>query len=136
MSCCPSSLMKKFLGVFFLAIGVVMLWNYSGVMQMVMDEGNRARAMAPFLHEYLVMFVGYTWPFVALFIGVSYLTCFKKCWASMLLYAYMLTFVLGHMWAGNMQTATFALLVVTFAAITKCASSMGMMMCEMGGKKK
>ena len=130
MKCCPSWIMKKFIGLFFLAIGVVMLMNYQATLQMVMDEGARARAMVPFLHEYLIMVVGYAWPVVATLIGLSYLFCFKKCWATKLIYLFMLIFVLGHMWAGNMQLATWALLVAVFVSITKCASTMGMM-CEM-----
>ena len=136
MNGCPSHLMKKFIGLFFLASGLVMLMNYDAVVQMVMAEGAKAQVMVPYLHDYLLMAVGYTWPVVATLIGLSYLFCFKKCWATALIYLYMLIFVLGHMWAGNLVGATWALAIVILVSVTKCVSSMGMMMCEMGGKKK
>lgn len=102
-----------------------------------MSEGAKAQAMVPYLHNNLLMLVGYTWPVVATLIGLSYLFCFKKCWATKLIYLYMLIFVLGHMWAGNLVGATWALAVALFVAVTKVASSVGMVMCEMnGGKKK
>ncbi|MGE3279296.1 MAG: hypothetical protein AB7J40_05980 [Candidatus Altimarinota bacterium] len=131
--------MKKFVGAFFLLSGLAMLMNYQAVVQMVMAEGATARAMVPYLHDYLLMAVGYTWPVVATLIGLSYLFCFKKCWATKLIYIYMLIFVLGHMWAGNLVGATWALAVALFVAVTKVASSVGGMMCTMegmNGKKK
>lgn len=131
MRCCPSWPMKIFIGLFFLLSGVAMLMNYDAVVQMVMAEGAKAQAMVPYLHNNLLMAIGYSWPVVATLIGLSYLFCFKKCWATKLIYLYMLIFVLGHMWAGNLLGATWALAVVIMVSVTKCASAMGMMMCEM-----
>jgi hypothetical protein len=131
--------MKMFIGLFFLLSGVVMLMNFEGIVAMVMAEGAKAQVMVPYLHNTLLMAVGYSWPVVATLIGLSYLFCFKKCWATKLIYIYMLIFVLGHMWAGNLVGASWAMLIVLFVAVTKVASSVGGMMCTMegmNGKKK
>jgi len=126
---CASWLMCKFLGVFLLLVGVVALLNYQGTVDMVMVEGQKAMAMVPFLNEIMFQLVAYTWPIAATLIGLSLLTCYKKCWAVMLLMTYMLIFLLGHMWAGNMLLAGFALLLALFTGVMKGMCGLGMM-CE------
>ena len=121
---CTSWLMSKFLGIYLLAVGVVSLMNYNGTVEMVMAEGAKAQAMAPFLHDYLIMLVGYTWPVAATLIGLCLLAGYKRCWAVTAIFVYMLTFVLGHMWAGNMLLAGFALLLVTFTSLMKLSCAM------------
>ncbi len=108
-------MMCKFLGAYLLIAGLNMLLNYQGSVDFMMAAAGKPgmAALHP-LSDVLTMAVAYSWPIVKPLIGLSFLLCMKKCWATMALYVYLLFFLLGHMMAGDMTGGTFVMVTTLF----------------------
>jgi hypothetical protein len=125
--------MAKFLGVIMLGLGLNMLFTYTGSAAYMMGVAGKMSTTFGSLWPIVEVFsniVAYTWPIVATLIGLSYLTCYKKCIASCVFLCYLALFSLAHLWTGDMTGAIWDVLVALFVCVMKGMHGMGMM-CEM-----
>jgi len=129
-----SWMMCKFLGALLLALGINMLFTYTGSVNYMMGVANNMpfTGMVGTAAEIVSQVVAWSWPVVATLVGLSLLTCFRKCWATTVLVAYLFLFVLSKLWTGDIPGATWDLLVVIYVMMMTAYCGMGMM-CE---KKK
>lgn len=121
-----SWMLSKFLGVFLLLVGIKMLMDYSGSVSFMMAVSDAVQfgALTP-LTDLLGQLVAYTWPIVAGLIGLSLLACYKKCWAISIFMLYLLLFALAHLWTGDITGASFDLLFVIIASMSKVCCGFG-----------
>ena len=128
---CTSWLMYKFMGVLMLALGGYMLGHYSSTVTYMMSVGAKLDVgMLVPIANLVSQLVSYTWPVFATLIGLSYLTCFKRCWATCVFMTFLLLFSIAHMWTGDMTGAIWDVLIALFVSVMKGVRTLEMM-CDM-----
>lgn len=124
--------MRNFLGVFVLALGLRMLWDYTNMVAYMTGEATKMgfgeTALAPVV-DIAAQVVAYTWPVAAVLIGLAFLTKYYKHLAVKLFVLYMLLFAVSHVWGNNIQLAIWDVLLVVFVGVMNCCKGVGKL-CE------